>query len=262
MNQRLIFALAVAAIVLVAGGLLVALLPAAPASTVSQPAATFARGASYVNTDVKLELRLSVNASYTGGTHGSVAVEMKADEFNTLTSQNDVPKAGLWAMSGLSLGSCGTGTYPFGVALYAGTYTAVNVSQAAPLQIYPVVPCPALTRLITGYLFQPGSDLAEILPASSNTTVTLSTQLADVTATNLYGKGPTLTIGPGNYTVAAGDEWGSVVTVHFTFGNNTSSAVAGTPAAIGPQLALLSGGLATSPVLALVALRAKSRTFQ
>jgi len=169
-----------------------------------------------------------------------------ADEYNALATSNNVSEGKDWALSGLSLGACGTAAYPFGVGLYRGAYTAGNVSQATPLRIYPLVPCAMLIRLVTGYLFQPSSDLAVILPSGPNATAT--PMAANETATTEYTVGASLTssrpLGPGTYTVAAGDEWGSVVVVHFAIGATvgTSSTSTGTG-----QLGTLSASFSIGP---------------
>jgi len=121
------------------------------------------------------------------------------------------------------------------VALYSGVYTTGNVSKAVPLQIFPAVPCPLLIRLITGYLFQPNSDMAVVLPSGPNATATQMS--ANVTATTQYAVGVAQSsdspLRPGTYTVAAGDEWGSLVVAHFTVGAgsgpSTTSASTSTP---------------------------------
>ncbi len=127
-----------------------------------------------------------------------MTVQIAADEYNTLATANNVSAAAQWGLNGLSLGSCGTDAYPFGVALYRGSYTAGNVSAATPLQIYPIIACPMLIRLVTGYLFQPTSDLAVILPGGPNATATPMS--ANVTATAEYASGASLSstpLGPG-----------------------------------------------------------------
>ncbi|MGH9920514.1 MAG: hypothetical protein ACRD6W_16795, partial [Nitrososphaerales archaeon] len=113
-------------------------------------------------------------------------------------------------------------------ALYSGTYTAWNVSQATPLQIYPVAPCPLFMRLVTGYLFQPASDLAVVLPGGPNATAMQMS--ANVTATAVYASPSPTPLEPGTYTVAAGDEWGSVALVHFTIGASASTTSVNTSA--------------------------------
>jgi len=234
LNPRLLVALSVVVVVLLAGAFLITTQQGATSSsTVSQSSSTVQTGASYVNAPQNLQLRLSVNASTTGGSHGNVTVSIRVDEYNTLATANNVSKATGWGLGGLSLGACGTETYPFGVALYSGTYTAGNVSQAQPLHIYPFVPCPMLIRLVTGYLFQPTSDLAVVLPGGPNATAT--SMSANVTATSEYGVGGNLSsspspLGPGTYTVAAGDEWGSVVVTRFTIGAPTGASSTSTAA--------------------------------
>lgn len=166
-----------------------------------------------------LQLQLSVNASATNPDN-NVAVSISVDEYNTLATTNDVSAMTDWGLDGLSLGSCGDGVYPFGVALYSGTYTIGNVSEATPLHIFPIVPCPMFVRLVTGYKFQPTSDLAVVLPGDTNATATQMS--ANIQASAVYGNAAPLSsstaLGPGIYTAAAGDEWGSVVLVHFTIG--------------------------------------------
>lgn len=253
LNRRLLISLAVVVAVIAAGGFLVVVQQGATTSAQYQPPASLVTGATYVNTNVKLQLRLSVNASFTGGTDGNVTIQMKVDEYNTFPGLvDDVPAASLWALDGLSLGSCGNGVYPFGAALYIGKYAAANVTDASPLRIYPTVPCPLDLRNISAYLFQPGSDLAQVLPSSSNATTPM---LANVTATGVYGSGST-PLGPGTYTVAAGDEWGSLATVYFTIGTGTtSSTTSSTPTfgSLGAQLAILSASSAALPISALTA---------
>jgi hypothetical protein len=223
-----------------------------PASSTTTTTTTVSTGGSYVNASQGLELRLSVNvsSSSTGSSDGNVTVSMRVDEYNTLAAANNVSKAEEWGLQGLSLGSCGAGAYPFGVALYRGAYTASNVSQAQPLQIYPDVACPMLIRLVTGYLFQPASDLAVVLPSGPNATPTQMS--ANVTAKAVYTTGAALPssssqpLSPGTYTVAGGDEWGSVVLTQLTV-KSTSTGTSSTTNALGTLGASFSIG-PTQPV--------------
>ena len=226
MNSTLVFAVSVVVIVLLAGAFLVSTQQGATTGTSSQSSTSVATSGSHTSASQNLELRLSVNASSTGGPSGNVTVFISVDEYNTLAVANNVSKATEWGLQGLSLGPCGIQAYPFGVAVYGGTYTAGNVSQATPLQIYPLVPCPLFIRLVTGYLFEPSSDMAVVLPSGPNATATQMS--ANVTATTVYTVGvavssPPSPLGPGTYTVAAGDEWGSVVVTHFTVGSGSAS---------------------------------------
>jgi hypothetical protein len=234
LNPRLAVSLSVVVIVMFAGTFLVVMQQGAATTTATstESSTTIATGGSYVNSPQNLQLGLSVTASSTGGSHSNVTVSIRVDEYNTLATANNVSKATEWGLDGLSLGSCGTQIYPFGVALYGGTYTVANVSQAEPLQIYPIAPCPMFLRLITAYLFQPTSDLAVVLPSGPNATGTQMS--ANVTATAVYTIGAPSSspspLGPGTYTVVAGDEWGSLVVAHLTVGAGpgTSSTSTGT----------------------------------
>jgi hypothetical protein len=222
LNSRVAVALSTIVVILVAAAFLVTMQQGATISTESQSSTTVGTGGSYVNAPQNLQLRLAVNAS-TGSQSGGVAINITASEYNTLAAANNVSMASQWKLDGLSLGACGTEVYPFGVALYRGSYTVENVSGVQPLQIYPVVPCPLMIRYVTGYLFQPASDLAVVLPSGPDATATPMS--ANVTATTEYdvGSASSTPLGPGAYTAAAGDEWGSVVLVRFTIGSGASA---------------------------------------
>ncbi|HYR04950.1 MAG TPA: hypothetical protein VEO75_06130 [Nitrososphaerales archaeon] len=227
MNSRLAVAVSTAVIVLLAAGFLTTVQQGANTTgsmtgTGSQYSTTIGTGGSYVNAPQNLQLRLSVDASSSAPT----TFRITADEYNTLATANNVTVGRAWPVTGLSLGSCGTQAYPFGVALYRGSYTAENASKAQPLRIYPALACPMMIRYITGYLFQPSSDFAVVLPSGPNATATRMS--ANVTATGeysgVYGAASSSTpLGPGTYTVAAGDEWGSLVLVHVTVGTGTTT---------------------------------------
>ena len=56
-------------------------------------------------------------------------------ESNTLSKMNNLRASDKWPINGLSVGICGTESYPFGVAVFQGSYTATNVSSATPLEL-------------------------------------------------------------------------------------------------------------------------------
>ncbi len=201
------------------------------------------------NASGSLKLELSVNPAPNG------TLGIYVDEYNSLQGLNNASASTDWPVTGLSMGACGTGDLPFGVAMYRGTYITQNVSGGQQLRIFPVVPCPLFLRLVTGYLFQPTSDLAVILPGGSNaTSVAIA---AKVNVTSLYPSGVSVgsttsptPLQPGPYTVAAGDEWGSLVLLHFVMGANGSLTVTTTIAgssATGTLLAAFDVG-PTQPV--------------
>jgi len=146
-------------------------------------------------------------------------ISVVIDEQNTLQTANNVTASNSWPLEGLTLGSCGTLNYPFGVAIFQGNYTASNVSSASPLQLYnPSVAyhCPMILGDINAYVFQPSSDMANILSDSNPPfTEKISYQIS-VTGYWTSGQEPTFgNFTPGVYTVAGGDEWGALAVLHF-----------------------------------------------
>jgi hypothetical protein len=124
MNSRLAVAVSTAVVVLLAAGFLTTVQQGANTTgsttgTGSQYSTTIGTGGSYVNAPQNLQLRLSVDASSPPSTF-----RITVDEYNTLAAANNVTVGRAWPVTGLSLGSCGTQAYPFGVALYRGSYTA------------------------------------------------------------------------------------------------------------------------------------------
>jgi hypothetical protein len=148
---------------------------------------------------------------------GTVAVGqslvISVDSYNPTGGPLNVTTARAWAVQGLRADSCYSSVYPFGLAVFQGTYTAGNVSQGKPLQIFPNVPCPMLIRLVTGYYFSPDSSNATVLPGTGSS-ISISIRLA--VAGTYPGQGTTpQPFTTGSYTVVAGDEWGTLVFLHF-----------------------------------------------
>ena len=197
-------AVAVAAIVSSA-----TLIPGTTVTTYNGPAVT-ASGTSLNG----LMLTLSIDSpSIRAG--GSVTINVT--EFNTNGTPLNVTASRNWTVQGLRMSACYSSVYPFGVAVYQGRYTMENVSAAKPLNLYPLQPCPLLLRYISGYYFQANSDLATVLPGTGKPLP----MAAGVVAAGNYTSGNLRTsLAPGQYTVAAGDEWGSVLLLHFSVSKN------------------------------------------
>jgi len=155
--------------------------------------------------DNGLQLQLSLNA--TEITPGQ-SIGINVSVLNTLPSTNNVSASALSPFD-VRIGSCPNQDYPFGVAVFQGRYFAGNVSQGTPLQIFPDAPCPMFIRFISGYVFQPNSNAAVILPGGNGSSTTMST---NVTVGGTYtGYSRSTALAPGLYTVAAADEWGVAV---------------------------------------------------
>ena len=99
MNARLAVGLSVVVVALLAAGLLSGVVPGVMNSsgTGSQSTTTTGTASAYVNSVQSLQLRLSANASSTGGMDGGAAVQIRVDEYNTLATANNVSMGKTWA---------------------------------------------------------------------------------------------------------------------------------------------------------------------
>jgi hypothetical protein len=139
------------------------------------------------------------------------SLQVTVNEFNTLTTLNNVSEASRWPIQA-ELGSCpNVYIQPFGIAVYSGRADAQNISQATQLTVFAVKPCPMFVRLITGYAFQPQSDLAVVLPGAGASPVPMA---ANVNISMNYS-GQTQRLPPGTYTLVAADEWGAMAFLYF-----------------------------------------------
>jgi len=178
--------------------------PAVPAST-------------YSNSASGLRLVLSINST-TLATGQRLMVDVS--EVNTLATPNDIASAQEWGIPGLRISACYASTYPFGIAVFQGRYSSANVSEAKPLQIFPLVPCPLLIRLVTGYHFEANSSQAVVLLGTGPAIPMEANVTLRGTYSAMAGSAPSATaasrFAPGTYTVVAGDEWGALALLYFT----------------------------------------------
>ena len=183
----------------------VGLFPAGPGVTV----ASGPNSSSVASVDgLRLTLQISSDSINPGG-----SLTINITETNTNASPLNESTSSAWAVSRLRVGECYSSIYPFGVAIYQGHYTEKNASGARPLNLYPLVPCPLLIRYVSGYYFQPSSDIAVVLPGSGQGLAMASGVLAQ----GNYTSGSVLDrFAPGQYTVAAGDEWGALTFLYFS----------------------------------------------
>ena len=117
---------------------------------------------------------------------------------------------------------CGTLNYPFGVAIFQGYYASGDISSATPLKLYDplaVYSRPMVLSEIDTYAFQPLSDIAAVFQISDTNPVSTENMNAEVQTTGYWIGSTAVTLtnfDPGVYTVVGGDEWGSLLVVHFT----------------------------------------------
>jgi hypothetical protein len=126
-------------------------------------------------------------------------------------------------MSGLSVGSCGTESYPFGVSVFQGSYTVANLSSATPLELNDpntqVIGCMPPVSNVTAYDFKSSSDIATLDGDAINGSTTFEMSAEVIGGINWVGNPPNAVqqyFEPGVYTVVGGDEWGNMVILHFT----------------------------------------------
>ena len=155
-----------------------------------------------------LELMVSTNATVVPADD---SLQVSLSEFNTLTAPNNVSVAHDWPTE-VALGSCeNIYVQPFGIAVYSGHIDAQNLSQGERVNIFPPTACPEYIRLVTGYDFQPQSDLAVVLPGSQATPSPLVGNVLISTSSSPQE----WSLPPGSYTIVAADEWGSLTFVYF-----------------------------------------------
>jgi hypothetical protein len=139
---------------------------------------------------------------------------LNISEYNTLSSTNNASASTQWVVQGATQ-PCPNQLYPFGISVFQGHYGANNVTQGTPLQIFPITACPMFIRLITGYVFQPQSVNASVLPGSGNGTTAMETVVTiGMNYTGIPGQGQPLTAGA--YTLVASDEWGNLAFLYVT----------------------------------------------
>lgn len=191
-------------------------IPSATATSTITPA-TFDQASATVTSKEGLKLTMSINSTtYQPGEQVSVTINEK----NTLATENDVKAASDWPGQGLSVGPCGTLNYPFGMSILQGYYDTKSVASVTPLRLYDpdaTYHCPMILAGITAYDFQPASNTAAIT-TSSGSGLSAVDMTAGVKSAGFWSGSPKATFSnfaPGVYTVVGGDEWGTVVILHF-----------------------------------------------
>ena len=114
--------------------------------------------------------------------------------------------------------------YPFGIAIFQGGYTSSNYSAATPLIIFePNVYLGHSFMGPTSYRFHPSSDIANV-EGSDFTSNSAQPIKCEITTEGYWPDNfqsaqrsdQQYWFTPGVYTVAAGDEWGALIVLHFT----------------------------------------------
>lgn len=173
------------------------------------------------NSTVGLELLLTVNST-TIPSEDSIAVN--ASVVDTRSAPVNVSASSAWPIRGLVSGVCDLGPGPIGIAFFRGYYRANNVSSANAIDVWPLITCPASGVLnATSFVFLPHSDAANYsgyFGSYANSTKGMSSTRATVGASPYAANGTGFYSSldsalPATYTLAAGDEWGQLVLLHF-----------------------------------------------
>lgn len=176
---------------------------------------TLLGNSAYAESSAGLRLYVSLNSSVLGI---GQSVNISIQEYNPLARSVNISSSNRWPASGLSLGPCGTLNFPMGLEVYAGYLTRSNVFLEIPLPLYSPGArfCPMILSYIQYFIFQPETDAVQVFGSCTPNpciTIPMATHLSvgGFWLASIYVNFP-----PGIYTVAAGDEWGSMVLPHFT----------------------------------------------
>lgn len=175
------------------------------------------------NSALGLEFVLTLNSTMI---RSGEAINVSMAVSNVLPKVNNVSTEKDWALPALLRWWPCTGISPAPMyfAMFQGYYTMANVSSATPLPFFPpgsAASCPA-SRSPNYFLFEPSGD--EVIGFGGHFSMTTSesengyystTEVASYEPNATQGTVPAfLSFSPGVYTIAAGDEWGDVVTLH------------------------------------------------
>lgn len=197
------------------------------------------------NSRLGLNFSLTVNATTIPG---NAAIDVALNVTNVKSVQNQLSASDSWAVSGLST-PCDFGYYnisaPVGIGFYRGDYSTNNISTATPISVWGAsVECPvdfagnATTALgpwikITNYSLLPDTDngtesgyyrsyeTTNVTQGSFPTVLDLQAAVYATNSTFQYRYNSLLSSSQANYTIAAGDEWGQLVLLHFTVISST-----------------------------------------
>ena len=185
------------------------------------------------NSSLALKLELSINSSRI---QSGQAVNISVSLFNTLSRINNVTGASGWAIPVLQNFSGDFFPCPAweSVLVSSGYYTQANISSSIPMNVSISSPsyCPNLD--FRNYVFQPNSSQAAAYGVFENSSgITYNTALTSSNVitgfVSLYESNSgniTISSTPfsdGAYTIAAGDEWGQMVLLHFVVTSPTTN---------------------------------------
>ena len=178
------------------------------------------------NSALGLELIASTNTS---SIQRGQAIVVSVSLVNSLSRTNNISGASDWTLNALDNTSdylsqgfiCFT---PANFVVFQGYYDSANVSSAkSPLQLRsaPVTVSSCHNTNFSVYMFQPLSSTANVTltnPPNYDNTINMqaSSLIQQYCTSSGSSEGICFTgFSPGTYTIAAGDEWGALVLLHF-----------------------------------------------
>jgi hypothetical protein len=170
------------------------------------------------NSTLGLELFASMSSEYI---ESGQTFAVNITEYNIRNSSNTVLADSNYLLGGLSASPCNVAGFPFGMDLYKGNYGMNNISLLNGNEdlsfFYPgPISCPVIP-VIGSYSFAPLSDnvLRGDLPNGSAAYIPMETVIYVNGTWTPYPGTRYLEFQGGPYTIAAGDEWGDLVLLHF-----------------------------------------------
>ena len=208
--------------------------------TTSSSALNYPTTAQTTNSTIGLELLLSTNSSTI---ESGQAIAIAASIQNTLSRFNNVSRDSNWLLSAFhenatvdAISQSNQCQQYLTYRLFTGFETLNNISSSTPLFLlppgFPAPSCPTANNNPSWFLFYPSSYVYNettfygpdnVQNAKSQTTLTgYFPSNYNKTSNQIIPSPPSFT--SGTYTIAAGDEWGQMVILHFTvLANSTSS---------------------------------------
>lgn len=169
------------------------------------------------NSTSGLELTLSVSSTVIPSED---AINVSASTFNTLAEENNLSASSDWRLQGLLEQACpitNSDAWPVALVFFAGNYGNNNISNALPIFVWGFTECVVSHGEYTAYSFLPTNNSAYIAGGGYDYAPRIETQ-ALVWAANSTVGGHFNSLSsslPGSYTIAAGNEWGQIVLLHF-----------------------------------------------
>jgi len=166
--------------------------------------------------------------------NGSLTIQI--DGFNPTTHALNLSPSDRWFLRNMTrVFPCywpGMGVPIFGFEIFRGYYTSQNVTAAANVYALPWTSCPAgwMSVVAVGFLVSPSSNQTQVQwrDGQNSTLWGVSQQVYandGVIACDTKSHCAVASIGSdqlGVYTIAAGDEWGALLLLHFSVANGSS----------------------------------------